>query len=188
VTAYIDSSALLKLYLAEPETDTAFDVMHRYPVWTTGRHTLVEVRRNLARLLVDRDLAVARRAFAEDWENVAVVELDGPTCEQAAKLAEQTGIKSLDALGTDDRFVTSSIPIAGSEAAGKGERTTYSAKRLVAPMTLVGLTALSVETRIIRSTENRFDIRATRHVPRMLFSAPSTGLSSTIGTCLCAAA
>lgn len=98
MTAYIDSSALLKLYLAEPETDTAFDVMHRYPVWTTGRHTLVEVRRNLARLLVDRDLAVARRAFAEDWENVAVVELDGPTCEQAAKLAEQTGIKSLDAL------------------------------------------------------------------------------------------
>lgn len=98
MTAYIDSSALLKLYLVEPETDTAFDVMHRYPVWTTGRHTLVEVRRNLARLLIDRDLAVARRAFAEDWDNVAVVELDGTTCEQAAKLAEQTGIKSLDAL------------------------------------------------------------------------------------------
>jgi len=43
-------------------------------------------------------------------------------------LVRMNTIKSLDALGTDDRFVTSSIPIAGSEAAGKGERTTYSAR------------------------------------------------------------
>ncbi len=98
MTAYIDSSALLKLYVIEPETDAAFEVIHRYPVWTTGRHTLVEIRRNLARLLGDQDLVAARCAFDEDWENVTIVELDGPTCDCAAKFAEQTGIKSLDAL------------------------------------------------------------------------------------------
>jgi len=98
VTAYIDSSALLKLYVSEPETDVAFEVIHRYRVWTTGRHTLVEVRRNLARLLSGRDLVTARDAFGGDWGNVTVVELDDPTCEHAAKLAEQTGIKTLDAL------------------------------------------------------------------------------------------
>ncbi len=43
-------------------------------------------------------------------------------------LVRMTTVKSFDALGTDDRFVTSSIPIAGTEAAGKGERTTYSAR------------------------------------------------------------
>ena len=43
-------------------------------------------------------------------------------------LVRMTMIKSFDALGTDDRFVTSSIPIAGTEAAGKGDRTTYSAR------------------------------------------------------------
>jgi predicted nucleic acid-binding protein len=98
VTAYIDSSALLKLYVSEPETDVAFEVIHRFRVWTTGRHTLVEVRRNLTRLLSGRDLSAARRAFSDDWGNVTVIELDGSTCEHAAKLAEQAGIKSLDAL------------------------------------------------------------------------------------------
>lgn len=43
-------------------------------------------------------------------------------------LVRMTTVKSFDALGTDDRFVTSSIPIAGTEAAGKGERTTYSSR------------------------------------------------------------
>jgi hypothetical protein len=43
-------------------------------------------------------------------------------------LVRWTTIKSLDALGTDDKFVTSSIPVAGTEAAGKGDRVTYSAR------------------------------------------------------------
>lgn len=96
--AYVDSSALLKLYLDEPESATAFGVIHEYEVWTTGRHTLVEVRRNLSRLLSGEDLAGARVAFDEDWQDVVVVELDRVTCDAAAKLAEQTGVRSLDAL------------------------------------------------------------------------------------------
>ena len=39
-----------------------------------------------------------------------------------------TGVQNLTALGTDDRFVTSSIPIAGTEAAGKTSRLTFSAR------------------------------------------------------------
>ena len=96
--AYVDSSALLKLYLDEPETATAFAVIHEHETWTTGRHTLIEVRRNLARVLAGEDLAAARVAFDEDWQGVVVVELDRGTCDAAASLAEQTGIKSLDAL------------------------------------------------------------------------------------------
>src|SRR5687768_2178729 len=38
-----------------------------------------------------------------------------------------TSINSFDAIGTDDRFVTSSIPVEGSEAARQGDRTTYTA-------------------------------------------------------------
>jgi len=37
-------------------------------------------------------------------------------------------VHNLTALGTDDRFVTSSIPIAGSEEAGKTSRLTFSAR------------------------------------------------------------
>jgi predicted nucleic acid-binding protein len=98
VTAYVDSSAFLKLYLDEPEADVAFAVMHEHEIWTTGRHTLIEVRSNLVRLLGGDQLTVARSAFEEDWDRVAVVELDRATCAAAASLAEQTGIRSLDAL------------------------------------------------------------------------------------------
>ena len=38
-----------------------------------------------------------------------------------------TSINSFDPIGTDDRFVASSIPVGGSEAARKGDRTTYTA-------------------------------------------------------------
>jgi hypothetical protein len=43
-------------------------------------------------------------------------------------LVRLTAIRTFDALGTDDRFITSSIPIAGTEAAGKGARMTSSAR------------------------------------------------------------
>lgn len=96
--AYVDSSALLKLYVSEPETDLAFEVTHAHDVWTTARHTLVELRRNLVRLLSGDDLALARSAFTEDWSSVAVIELDEASCDRAAALAEQTGVRTMDAL------------------------------------------------------------------------------------------
>lgn len=98
MTAYVDSSALLKLYLDEPETPVAFAVMHQHDVWTTARHTLIEVRRNLVRVLAGDELMTARTAFDEDWAKIAVVELEHAVCEAAARLAERTGIRTLDAL------------------------------------------------------------------------------------------
>jgi uncharacterized coiled-coil protein SlyX len=53
-----------------------------------------------------------------------------PGTDAALKLGGQvrvTAVESLDAIGTDDRFVTSSIPVAGSDEAGKGARTTLAA-------------------------------------------------------------
>ena len=53
-----------------------------------------------------------------------------PGTDAALKIGGQvrvTLVESLDAIGTDDRFVTSSIPVEGSEAAGKGARTTLAA-------------------------------------------------------------
>jgi uncharacterized protein len=64
----------------------------------TARHTIVEVRRNLARLLSGRDLAAARAAFADDLHSISIIELDDATCESAASIAETTGVRTLDAL------------------------------------------------------------------------------------------
>jgi uncharacterized protein len=98
VSFYVDSSALLKRYVEEPDSDLADSLLGSDPTPVTARHTIVEVRRNLARLLDGRNLASARSAFARDLEVLSVVELDEVTCEGAATVAEVTGVGTLDAL------------------------------------------------------------------------------------------
>ena len=98
MTAYVDSSALLKRYVDEPDSERADALLAADPDLATGRHTLVEVRRNLARLLAGQPLADARRAFAADVASLALVELDAGTCELAATIAEQINVRTLDAL------------------------------------------------------------------------------------------
>jgi predicted nucleic acid-binding protein len=98
VSLYVDSSALLKRYVDEPDSDAADALLRSDPSLLTARHTTVEVRRNLARMLDGRDLAAARADFARDLAAVSIIELDEVTCEAAAGLAEVTGVRTLDAL------------------------------------------------------------------------------------------
>ncbi len=51
MSQYIDSSAFLAVLLDEPTTDRVKTLLDSDPDWLTGRHTFVEVRRNLARML-----------------------------------------------------------------------------------------------------------------------------------------
>lgn len=95
---YVDSSALLKRYVEEPDSERCEALLLADPVWVTGRHTQVEVRRNLPRLLEGEALAAARGQFESDWRRMNVVELDELTCEIAADVTEATGARSLDAL------------------------------------------------------------------------------------------
>jgi len=98
MTTYVDTSALLKRYIDEPDSDRAAQLLAADPELVTGRHTIVELRRNLSRLLVATDAAAARAAFAEDLAALSIVELDAATCEMAATIAEQIGVRTLDAL------------------------------------------------------------------------------------------
>src|SRR6185312_1660414 len=59
-----------------------------------------------------------------------------------------------------------------------------SARRLLAPMMLVGRTALSLDTSTTRSTPSFLAVSASASVPNVLFRKPAKGLASTIGTCL----
>jgi predicted nucleic acid-binding protein len=98
VTLYADSSALLKRYIDEPDSDRAVELLASDDELVTGRHTSVEVRRNLARLLEPSAAVTARAALLDDLAAFALVELDADTCELAASIAEQTGVRTLDAL------------------------------------------------------------------------------------------
>lgn len=98
MTTYVDASALLKRYVAEEDSVVADSLLAGDVVLVTARHTIVEVRRNLARLLDGDDLAEARAAFAADLATLAIVELDAETCSAAASIAETAGVRTLDAL------------------------------------------------------------------------------------------
>lgn len=97
MSLYVDSSALLKRYVEEDDSSAADRLLRGDPTLVTGRHTIVEVRRNLARLLSGRDLAGARTAFMDDLASFGIIELDEVTCEAAAAIAEVTGVRTLDA-------------------------------------------------------------------------------------------
>ena len=98
MSTYVDSSALLKRYVEEADSTAADALLRADPALLTARHTIVEVRRNLARLLSGRELMAARAVFAEDLASFSVIELDEATCESAAMIAETTGARTLDAL------------------------------------------------------------------------------------------
>lgn len=98
MTLYVDTSALLKRYIDEADSERAVELLTSDATLVTGRHTIVEVRRNLARMLAPNDATAARAAFVADLESIAIVELDAATCELAATIAEQSGVRSLDAM------------------------------------------------------------------------------------------
>jgi predicted nucleic acid-binding protein len=98
VSLYVDSSALLKRYVDESDSDAADALLRSDSSLLTARHTIVEVRRNLARILADRDAGEARSAFMRDAQALSLIELDAETCEVAATIAEVTGVRTLDAL------------------------------------------------------------------------------------------
>lgn len=98
MTLYVDSSALLKRYVDEPDSDLADELMRSDPVLVTSRLTEVEVRRNLARLLDGDDLERQRRALRDDLDAFALVSLDTTTMTTAARIAERTQCRSLDSI------------------------------------------------------------------------------------------
>lgn len=98
MSLYVDASALLKHYLEEPDSDRFEELFASDPVRITARHTIIEVRRNLARVLDPLMASAMRAAFAGDVRNLHLIELDTLLCEDAAGIAELTGVRTLDAL------------------------------------------------------------------------------------------
>jgi len=95
---YVDSSALVKRYVREPDSALAIQLLDADADWTTSAVTEVEVRRVLALRLSPELVSSSRSAFLRDWERIAVVAADATTMGLASSLAEATGVRSLDAL------------------------------------------------------------------------------------------
>jgi predicted nucleic acid-binding protein len=98
VTTYVDSSAFLKLYVDEADSDQAQRILNADPVLATSWLTIIEVRRNLARLASGPGLHQARARWETDTDRLALVNPTERTWRAAAEIAEELGVRSLDAL------------------------------------------------------------------------------------------
>lgn len=98
MSLYVDSSALLKRYIDEHDSDHYNSILESDTLWLSCRITWLEVWRNLGRRLPGTDASVARDAFRADWQRLAVVEVDAVLVEDAGRVADLTGSRSRDAL------------------------------------------------------------------------------------------
>jgi uncharacterized protein len=95
---YVDSSALLKLYVDEEDSPLAVEHVQSDPVLVTSWVTVVEVRRNLARLLEGAPFRAAAAAFESDIDSIALVGVSGIVARAAARVGEVLGVGTLDAI------------------------------------------------------------------------------------------
>lgn len=98
MTTYVDSSALLKRYIQEPDSEYATALIDADEVLATSWLTVVEVRRALVKLLSGTDLGRANEVAHEDIDKMALVLPDSTTWLAAAEIGAALSVRSLDAL------------------------------------------------------------------------------------------
>ena len=76
MTSFIDSSALVKRYVDEPDSEFANSLMIADKVIATSWLTVVEIRRTLSRLFTGNDLSRARQAAHDDFDAMALIQPD----------------------------------------------------------------------------------------------------------------
>src|SRR5437870_3018828 len=98
---YLDSSAAVKLYVAESRTAQVRAAVLRDPPIVSARITFVEVLAALeAATRAGRiaDLAAVAATFRAHWRAYVIVEIDRVLAESAAELARRHALRAYDAI------------------------------------------------------------------------------------------
>ena len=103
MTLYLDTSSLVKLYVAEPGSDAVRGLMAQASVVATSGIAYPEARAALARRRRERALTAgaftrAKRAFEDDWTKYLAVEVSASVCREAGELAERYRLRGYDAV------------------------------------------------------------------------------------------
>jgi uncharacterized protein len=91
---YLDASALVQRYVAEPGSDVVLDAMERAEGWFMCRIGFVETVRAIG-LSAGQGAAQIMR---DEWPAFGVIEVDQGLVEDAATLAVDRELRSMDAL------------------------------------------------------------------------------------------
>ena len=118
VTLYLDTSSLVKLYVAEEESESVRRLVESVDIVATAAVAYPEARAALARRrreggLRPKPFAEAKRALDRDWPRYLAVDVTAALCADAGDLAERYRLR-----GYDSVHLAAYLQVA--RAAGKG--------------------------------------------------------------------
>ena len=95
---YVETSALLKCYVLEPESDECQSFLDEFSHWITSRITVTETLINLRKRLSTTEFEIAAKLFQTDIKVFDVVEFDTNLSLRASEVAAGNGLAMLDAI------------------------------------------------------------------------------------------
>lgn len=103
MTLYLDTSSLVKLYVAEPGSDEVGRLVQSATIVATSAIAYTEARAAFARrrregVLRPQALTAVKKALDADWSRYLVVEVSSVLCRQAGDLAEKYRLRAFDSI------------------------------------------------------------------------------------------
>jgi uncharacterized protein len=103
VTLYLDTSSLIKLYVAEAGSDVVGELVEMADVVATSAIAYPEVRAALARRRRENVLSAAsfrnaKRALEDDWPAYVSLEVTTALCRDAGDIAERYHLRGYDSV------------------------------------------------------------------------------------------
>ena len=103
MTLYLDTSSLVKLYVAEAESEAVRRLVDDADVVATAAIAYPEARAALARRRREGDIparsfAAAKRALDDDWPRYLAVDVSAALCREAGALAERHSLRGYDSV------------------------------------------------------------------------------------------
>ena len=103
MTLYLDTSSLVKLYVAETDTGAVRRLVSDATIVATSLVAYPEARAALARrrregALASTAFVEAKQAFEADWPRYLAVEVTASLCREAGELAERYRLRGYDSV------------------------------------------------------------------------------------------
>jgi predicted nucleic acid-binding protein len=103
VTLYLDTSSLVKIYVAELDSDAIRRLVDQAMIVATSGIAYAETRAALARRRRERALSptayrTATSAFEDDWSRYLAVDVSAAICREAGNLAERYRLRGYDSV------------------------------------------------------------------------------------------
>ena len=100
---YLDTSALIKLYIREEGTEEVRGIIQQADLVSTSKVAYVEARAAFSRLRREKNLTeegyqLAKNSFQQDWSSYLVIELTDMVIKMGGELTEKYALRGFDAI------------------------------------------------------------------------------------------